>query len=926
MVRHGFHPLARRTAFIVLGAFAGSALGCEDDARRAQPPPSSRPTGENHQPEVKITAPQDGASVTNPVVLTGTAVDREDGPLADHTMSWLSDADGELGTGARIETTLTAGPHLLTFVAKDSVGFMGSDQVRITVTSTVNQSPQAVIDSPRDGAVFVEGDAVVLEGRGVDPEDGDLPPASLFWSSDVDGPLGTGRSVTMPMPSIGTRRILLTVIDSVGGRGLASITVEVAPVGTNRAPVVTITTPNQSDAFVVGDAIAFSGTAEDPEDGPLSGPALSWSSSLDGAFGQDTALVHSGLSFGVHTITLTATDTQGATGSDQIVISVNPPGNTPPTARIRHPADGTTVSTNDTVRFEGSATDAEDGALSGTSLAWWSSVDGSLGTGQTVNVRGLSPGTHGITLIATDSGGATGTAAILIAVLTANTAPVVSITGPADGSTFTAGDAVTFSGTAMDAEDGPLSGSSIVWQSSVDGRMGTGSPLGFSSLSVATHVVTLTAIDSGGLPASASIQVTIMPAPVNLAPVANLIGPAQGLVGETLTYDASGSRDSDGSIVEYRFDFGDGTGPVSGTSATATHVYAAPGTFAVTLAVTDDDGATGSDTMTTQTEIPIPVPEVIIDTSDEYGSRCELTLDGADRPHIVYRNETHLQLWYAWYDGAAWNTALIDGPGFDIGGLMDDVYALAASGAGVPHIAYRNRTDGNIWYATRAGNVWTREMVSATTIRNLDTPVAIRLDPANGDRPTVAWTRGRDSSPYDEEPVVAFRTGTNTWTEDQYTSAGNDDNFLGGMAFDASGALWMAYDPSYLKVMQWTPSGSFQSSESVGASASYPTALVLDTALQPIVITRTHTHHRVGGSWVSTAFHSTSTSYFAAATRGSHFVVALRHGSDIEIARPGPFWTYDYQGPMDAAHIGLAVDAAGRARACFFRSGNVMVY
>ena len=53
-------------------------------------------------------------------------------------------------------------------------------------------------------------------------------------------------------------------------------------------------------------------------------------------------------------------------------------------------------------KFNGTAYDFKDGELNETSLSWTSSLDGSLGTGEKVNVT-LSIGTHTITLTATDS-------------------------------------------------------------------------------------------------------------------------------------------------------------------------------------------------------------------------------------------------------------------------------------------------------------------------------------------------------------------------------------------------------------------------------------------------------------------------------------------------------------------------------------------
>ncbi len=92
-----------------------------------------------------------------------------------------------------------------------------------------------------------------------------------------------------------------------------------------------------------------------------------------------------------------------------------------------------------------------------------------------------------------------------------NTAPTVSISAPANGTTFTEGDAVTFTGSASDTEDGNLS-SSIAWSSSINGALGSGSSITTSNLSVGTHTITASATDSGGLTGSASRSVTIQSA------------------------------------------------------------------------------------------------------------------------------------------------------------------------------------------------------------------------------------------------------------------------------------------------------------------------------------------------------------------------------------------------------------------------------
>lgn len=79
---------------------------------------------------------------------------------------------------------------------------------------------------------------------------------------------------------------------------------------------------------------------------------------------------------------------------------------------------------------------------------------------------------------------------------------------------------------------------------------------------------------------------------VNNPPTANA-GPDQsGFVGDAIQFDGSGSSDSDGTIVSYAWDFGDGT---TQSGVAVSHAYFTAGTYTATLTVEDDSGQTASD-------------------------------------------------------------------------------------------------------------------------------------------------------------------------------------------------------------------------------------------------------------------------------------------------------------------------------------------
>jgi PKD repeat protein len=83
------------------------------------------------------------------------------------------------------------------------------------------------------------------------------------------------------------------------------------------------------------------------------------------------------------------------------------------------------------------------------------------------------------------------------------------------------------------------------------------------------------------------------PGDTNKAPSAYFSGNSTGVVSELIWFDANGSKDEDGVINDYEWEFGDG-GKETSNSSMINHTYNMAGLFTVNLTVVDDESATDS--------------------------------------------------------------------------------------------------------------------------------------------------------------------------------------------------------------------------------------------------------------------------------------------------------------------------------------------
>ena len=471
---------------------------------------SLTPSEENTNPYAQITGPANNATFSQgaTVSFSGAGSDCEDGTITGAGLAWSSDIDGALGTGSPLQvSSLSRATHTITLTVTDSGG--KKDTASITLRISVNTAPTAEITAPAGGGSYEQGQRISFAGAASDDEDILLSGSSLAWTSSLDGALGTGNALNVDDLSNGNHTITLTATDSGGKTGKDTISLSVVQ---SLPPTATIFSPMEAASFNLGVTILFAGTASDGKDGTLTGSALKWTSSIDGNIGSGATFATDSLSSGNHTITLTATDSDGSTGAATRHITVSSTvQKTAPNATILTPAGGATFSPDDLVTFTGIGLDAEDGPLPAAQLAWASTIDGPLGTGTTLRTDELSSGLHTISLTVTDSDSMTDQAAINITISSAatNEAPSPVIASPVNNSTVSSGATVWFVGTATDPEDNVVTGTNLVWESDLDGRLGTGAALMNGDLSEGVHTITLTATDSGGETGATSVKITV---------------------------------------------------------------------------------------------------------------------------------------------------------------------------------------------------------------------------------------------------------------------------------------------------------------------------------------------------------------------------------------------------------------------------------
>lgn len=184
-----------------------------------------------HAPAVRLVSPNGGENWTGSGThtVTWTASDQDGDTLhfalaysTDGGASWIPAGSDLTGTQHALDVSMLPGGTSVLLRISATDGVNTTDDVSDAPFMVGRKAPMAFILSPEDDARFFPGQAIWLEGRAFDLEDGTLPDSGYRWTSNRDGDLGTD-ATNLVILSPGPHVITLTATDSDGNRATATV-------------------------------------------------------------------------------------------------------------------------------------------------------------------------------------------------------------------------------------------------------------------------------------------------------------------------------------------------------------------------------------------------------------------------------------------------------------------------------------------------------------------------------------------------------------------------------------------------------------------------------------------------------------------------------------------------------------------------------
>ena len=552
---------------------------------------------------------------TNTVTVNGSASYDSDGTIGSYQWTKIAGpAQFSIAAATQSQTTinnLVQGVYKFELKVTDNKSAIAKDTIQVTVNAAPlpNQPPVAVAGNNQ--VITLPVSSVTVNGNGSTDADGSI--TGYQWTK-IDGPAqftivspNTVQTVVNNLAQ-GVYRFELKVTDNKQAisRDTISITVNAA---VNKAPVAivsgnqTIVLPQNSVTVNGNNSYDTDGTVNTYQWTKIDGPAQ-----FTIATANQSQTVINNLVEGVYLFSLQVTDDKGATAKDTLKITVSP---VPVPNHVPVAIAGNAISIvlpQNSVTLNGNASYDEDGTIASYK---WNKIAGptqftiaSATQAQTL-VNGLVEGVYKFELVVTDNTGAIGkdTVQVTVTAPPANQLPVAKagndrvITLPTNS--------LTLNGASSYDPDGSITTyqwNKIVGPAQFTISTPTQAQTELINLSQGIYRFELIVKDNSGAVAKDTVQVTVNASPQsNQAPVAvtgnNIV---MTLPTNSVTLSGNASYDTDGIISTYLWK--KISGPAQFNIVTPTQkqtlvLNLVQGSYEFELTVTDDDGATGKDTI-----------------------------------------------------------------------------------------------------------------------------------------------------------------------------------------------------------------------------------------------------------------------------------------------------------------------------------------
>ena len=334
---------------------------------------------------VRVNPPPVASAGSDQVVSPGTSVKLDASGSSGSSISYVWKVEGvNISTKSSFRKTYSAGRHEITLTVTDDLG----DQDYDTVFVVVNRAP--VADAGPDQTV-TEDATIHFGGSNSSDPDGDS--ISYRWKEDGGVVLNAAPSFDMTFPC-GTHRIMLEVTDVYGAVSAPDyVVIDVIPV--DQKPPVAEAGPDQT--VLVGTNVTLDASGSYDSDGTIT--KYEWiEADANATLSESVSFEHLFLR-GVHRIVLTVTDDDGASATDEVVVTVR-------TSMDMPEAD---AGTDERVSLEGSEVLLDASLSSGENLTYRWIENGTLLSEEPIFGHLFDPGTHTVTLVVTDDYGSTDT-------------------------------------------------------------------------------------------------------------------------------------------------------------------------------------------------------------------------------------------------------------------------------------------------------------------------------------------------------------------------------------------------------------------------------------------------------------------------------------------------------------------------------------